>query len=330
MAFSGTEADFVQAHPEAQRVGKSVQVWLWQGREYMPLYKNSLSEDLAQRDLTINAFALDEEGHIFAHPFAFFDVKNGILRPASEQAFFQDPTRLYRLARFAATYPHFTVHKDALKQAQALVQEKKQEALPAERVGRELLKALQAPCPALFFHCLVQCHALHPWFSEMEICLGQAPQILVKWRQYGENAQEMYFSAYELALFRWMFLGALWPAHEGEEVHPMVHMGQRVCLPLAFAKAAVSMTTYGEKARILQNLPLAEQVHMMLTVHKQGLSKLFWAVIDALCPATLPSVYALQALQVLLQVHLPLEWQDRGAASGEKLLELQVQALAGC
>ncbi len=342
MAFSGSAQDFVCAFPQAQQVGKTVHVWLLDGREYMPLYNNCLEDDLRHRDLTINAMALDQNGMLFMHPLALFDMKNSILRPASEQAFYDDPTRIYRLARFAATFKAFTVHITALNQGHAVIQEGKHECIPAERVGRELFKALQAPCPSRFIHTLEKMQGLHPWFTELTF-LSQEQRHL--WGRcmdeytMEENAQSYRLTGgYYLALLRWMFLGALWEDKNEKQhtiifqEHALYHLGQRLSLPLSFSKAAFCMVETFAAARQLQQLPLEAQVRLVYKVHKLGLSELYWQAIDYLCEqlfgqqASKHSTYALALLKILHTIRLPEEWQNKGAQSGQMLFHLQVQA----
>ena len=124
-AFDGTMADFLAAHPEAVRVGKSVDVCLWHGRECMPLRGGTLAADFEARDLTINALALDTAGRLHSHPQALEDLRNSLLRPASPTAFADDPTRVFRLARFAAsavssgTSPLVTIRRPPAAEEQA-------------------------------------------------------------------------------------------------------------------------------------------------------------------------------------------------------------------
>ncbi len=174
MAFEGTVEDFLTAFPTAQKVGKTVHVYLVDGTEYMPLHANSLTADLLHRDLTINALALEACGCIHAHPLAFFDIRHKILRPTSAKAFFHDPTRIYRLARFASTFSHFSVHEEAIRQAYAVVKMQAHAHLPAERVGREFFKALFTEKPSLFLQILKKYHALEPWFQECQTLDSEA------------------------------------------------------------------------------------------------------------------------------------------------------------
>ncbi|MDO5483989.1 MAG: polynucleotide adenylyltransferase, partial [Desulfovibrionaceae bacterium] len=162
-AFAGSLEDFLAAHADARPVGKSVRVCLWHGQEYMPLRGNSIQDDLAARDITVNDLALDSRGVLHFHTQAIADLCNRVLRPASPTALADDPARAFRLARFAALWPDWTVSDEALAQMRGLKADTLAR-LPAERVGRELLKALKGPRPGRFFEVLTRGHALEPWF----------------------------------------------------------------------------------------------------------------------------------------------------------------------
>ena len=66
----------------------------------------TLEQDLARRDLTINAIAQDAQGQLIDPYEGERDLKQGVLRHVS-LAFREDPVRILRLARFAARFPHF-------------------------------------------------------------------------------------------------------------------------------------------------------------------------------------------------------------------------------
>ena len=69
----------------------------------------TLQQDLARRDLTINAIAEDPDTGELIDPFGGQgDIQHRVLRHVSE-AFAEDPVRLLRVARFAARWPDFTV-----------------------------------------------------------------------------------------------------------------------------------------------------------------------------------------------------------------------------
>ena len=166
-AFDADEATFLQRNPEARKVGKSVSVFLLRGQEFMPL-EGTLEEDMRRRDLTINALAEDRDGNLLGHPHALSDLREGILRPASPTSFRDEPVRVFRLARMACELPSFTVHPEAVAQMRAVAGEGLLGRIPAERVGRELMKALASPKPSRWLSVLAEGNCLSPWFRELE------------------------------------------------------------------------------------------------------------------------------------------------------------------
>ena len=127
----------------------------------------SLEEDLIRRDLTINAMAQDETGHIIDPYNGQEDLQNKYLRHVSD-AFVEDPVRLLRIARFAARFPTFTVHPDTLTMLQTMVSNNEVNALVAERVWKELERALTEVAPIRFFAVLDDSHALDVLFPNFK------------------------------------------------------------------------------------------------------------------------------------------------------------------
>ena len=68
----------------------------------------TLEDDLARRDLTINAMARDDGGQIIDPYHGQADLEARILRHVGP-AFVEDPVRILRLARFAARFSDFSV-----------------------------------------------------------------------------------------------------------------------------------------------------------------------------------------------------------------------------
>jgi tRNA nucleotidyltransferase (CCA-adding enzyme) len=127
----------------------------------------SLSEDLIRRDLTINAMAKDAEtGEIFDPYHGQHDLEKKSLHHVSP-AFSEDPVRILRVARFASQLPHFRVHEETNKLMHAMVKSGEADALVAERVWKELSRALIATEPARFFEVLKDCDALSTLFPEL-------------------------------------------------------------------------------------------------------------------------------------------------------------------
>ena len=109
----------------------------------------TLEEDLARRDLTINAIARDGEGRL-VDPFGGErDLKAGILRHVGP-AFVEDPVRVLRVARFAARFG-FAVAPETLALMREIVAGGEADALVAERVWQEFARGLMEPLPGRMF-----------------------------------------------------------------------------------------------------------------------------------------------------------------------------------
>ena len=92
----------------------------------------TLEEDLARRDLTINAIAKDEAG-LFIDPYGgMADLTAGVLRHVSP-AFVEDPVRVLRVARFAARFG-FAIAPETLALMREMAVNGEVDALVAERV----------------------------------------------------------------------------------------------------------------------------------------------------------------------------------------------------
>lgn len=118
----------------------------------------TLEEDLKRRDLTINAIASDAKGAIIDPFNGQKDLKNKVLRHVSP-AFAEDPVRLLRVARFAATFSDFQVHPSTQTLMREIVQAGEVDALVPERVWKELASSLEAKAPWRFFDLVAQCGA---------------------------------------------------------------------------------------------------------------------------------------------------------------------------
>lgn len=121
----------------------------------------TLEEDLLRRDLTINAMAQDKNGKLIDPYHGSSDLSARILRHVSP-AFVDDPLRVLRVARFAARYAHlgFAVAPETLQLMQTIARNGELATLPAERIWKELQRALSEQSPQRFFEILQQCHAL--------------------------------------------------------------------------------------------------------------------------------------------------------------------------
>ncbi|MGL6069715.1 multifunctional CCA addition/repair protein [Craterilacuibacter sp.] len=130
----------------------------------------TLEQDLARRDLTINAMAEDEDGRL-TDPYAGQrDLAAGILRHVSD-AFTEDPVRILRLARFAARFG-FSVAPETMTLMQTMVENGEVDALVPERVWQELARGLMEDTPSRMFAVLRQCGALSRILPEVDALFG--------------------------------------------------------------------------------------------------------------------------------------------------------------
>lgn len=131
----------------------------------------TLEEDLARRDLTINAMAQDDSGAVIDPYRGRHDLKARVLRHVTD-AFREDPVRILRVARFAARYPDFTVAEETQALMRAMVEDGEVAALVPERVWQELARGLTEQKPSRMFEVLRGCGALAVLLPEVERLWG--------------------------------------------------------------------------------------------------------------------------------------------------------------
>jgi tRNA nucleotidyltransferase (CCA-adding enzyme) len=133
----------------------------------------TLEEDLARRDLTINAMARSDDGEIIDPHGGRLDLAERRLRHVSP-AFVEDPLRVLRVARFAARYAPlgFTLAPETLELMRSMVHSGEMGSLVPERVWQETVRALGEARPAEYFEVLRRCGALAAVFPEIDALWG--------------------------------------------------------------------------------------------------------------------------------------------------------------
>jgi len=126
----------------------------------------TLEDDLRRRDLTINAIAQTPNGQLIDPYNGIRDIERKILRHVSP-AFVEDPVRILRVARFAATFGDFTVHPSTKRLMRKIVAKNELAALVPERVWQEFERALSERSPEQFFITLRGCGALAELFPAL-------------------------------------------------------------------------------------------------------------------------------------------------------------------
>ena len=133
----------------------------------------TLEQDLARRDLTVNAMARSADGTLIDPYGGKRDIEARTLRHVSD-AFVEDPVRVLRVARFAARFAPlgFRVATDTLSLMRSMVLRREVDALVAERVWQETEKALREPAASTFLSVLRDCGALELIYPEIDALFG--------------------------------------------------------------------------------------------------------------------------------------------------------------
>ena len=133
----------------------------------------TLEEDLARRDLTVNAMARDEHGDLVDPHGGMQDLRDRILRHVSP-AFTEDPVRVLRVARFAAMLAGegFRVAEETMGLMGDMVASGEVDALVPERIWQETCRALETDRPDVFIETLRACGALARIFPELDRLFG--------------------------------------------------------------------------------------------------------------------------------------------------------------
>lgn len=351
IVFDGTPDEFRRLRESATVVGKTTQNYIVAGRDHTPL-AGTIAQDLENRDLTINALLMDEDGVIHALPSTFADLKNGILRHASPRSFDKDPVRVFRAARFAAVMPGFSIAPDTLALMRQCASGEPFHAVAAERVGNELVKAMHGPVPGNFLEALRQADALAPWLSPFENAhtTPAGPP-----RYHGDDsvldhacavmnvvACMEFQSETDRSLAVWMALchdvgklftdSAQWPRHIGHDKTGAEHalaLAKRLKLPVLWRKAATTAAALHMKGGRYAQLRPGSKVDILHTLHALHLFIPFCALVAA--DSAQPELGAAMRrdMEAMLAVKLPEKWRNQGATSAVRLRELRAKALAG-
>lgn len=143
----------------------------------------TLEQDLARRDLTINAIALrahkagtdglfEIDRDDLIDPFhGQRDLQSRQLRHVTE-AFREDPVRILRIARFAARFTDFSVAPLTRQLMRDMVDHGEVDHLVAERVWQEMARGLGQERPSRMFEALRACGALQRLLPEVDALWG--------------------------------------------------------------------------------------------------------------------------------------------------------------
>ena len=219
----------------------------------------TLEQDLARRDLTINAMAETEGGELIDPYGGARDLKAGVLRHVSP-AFVEDPLRVLRVARFAARFG-FSVADETLALMRTLVDAGEIAHLVAERVWSEMERALGEQRPWVFFEVLRECGAHAVLLPEIEALFGvpqpaaHHPEIdsgvhtLMALQQAARLSRDtrVRFAVLVHDLGKGTTPSAEWPRHIGHEergVKIIKNFCQRLRVPTEYRELAEAVSRY--------------------------------------------------------------------------------------
>jgi tRNA nucleotidyltransferase (CCA-adding enzyme) len=139
----------------------------------------TLEQDLARRDLTINAIALPSSkagatldlAHVVDPFHGRRDLQDKVLRHVTD-AFREDPVRILRVARFAARFADFSIAPETMALMREMVAAGEADALVPERVWQELARGLMEARPSRMFELLRECGALAVLLPEVDRLWG--------------------------------------------------------------------------------------------------------------------------------------------------------------
>lgn len=340
LVLDATVEDFLQAHPAAKPVGKTFPVFILDHQEYSFPRADSLEQDLALRDFTVNALAMDEDGRLFCHPTALEDIKARVLRPASPSSLPDDPLRVIRAARFAAQMPGFTAHVELLQAMRAVAASGALAQPYAERVGQEVQKAIAGERPGEFLRLLDRAGCLSPWLAE----LAGASSIPAGPPQY-HDASVLEHTARVMdrlagdPLSVWMALchdlgkvstpAERLPRHFEHDLRgegAALTLGQRLRLPTRLIRAGADASRWHMIAGNYPELRPSTRVDLLTRLKSRGVLREMFRL--ELADKNRDHSGLVQAeLAVILAVKLPPEDQNLGELSAEKLRGLRIQAL---
>ena len=116
----------------------------------------TLDDDLHRRDVTVNAMALRLDGTLAAVEGALEDLEARVLRVLHDASFVDDPTRVWRVARYAARLGF-----DVDPHTRALAAAADPTTVSGDRLGAELRLALAEPDPLAALQAVAELNAAY-------------------------------------------------------------------------------------------------------------------------------------------------------------------------
>lgn len=321
----------------------------------------TLEEDLKRRDLTINAMAQDEQGNLIDPFNGLRDLDARLLRHVSP-SFSEDPVRILRVARLKARYAHlgFEVAPETLELMRQMVAAGEVDALVAERVWQELVRALAEPTPAAFFEVLRACGANARLFPEIERLFG-VPQPAEHHPEIDTGVHTMMvleqaaklspdpkvrFAALTHDLGKGLTAKELWPKHHGHEsvgVRALEELCDRLKAPKEYKKLAEKVMRFHghcHRAFELRAATLVDTLYALDALRKKNFLEEFLlaCMADSRGRTGFETIdypqadlfRAVQKAALSIDVQPLLKQGLKGESLGQELRQLRIKAVKAC
>ena len=295
--------EFINLFPEARTQGKSFEVYVLNDKEFAMArteiksgkgHKDfivttgeniSIEDDLARRDLRINAIAKEVLTGKIIDPFCGReDIKNKTLGAVTKR-FKEDPLRVYRVARFACEL-EFEVEKRTLQMMHLLKDELL--TLSKERVFSELRKSLKTNRPSIFFKVLKDAEILDIHFKEIYDLIGAIQP--KKYHPEGDafnhtmialdncskitKNEKIKFCALVHDLGKGQTPKEMYPHHYGHEktgIEPLKNLCNRIGVPSDWEKCGITVIREHMRGGIFKNLSIPKKVSFIERVSKSNI-----------------------------------------------------------
>lgn len=298
-----SKEEFETLFPESISRGKVFQVYDMAGKEFALARKErkiqightgfeietgkeiSIQEDLKRRDITINAMAQEVLTKEIIDPYhGQADLEKRCIR-AVGTSFIEDPLRVYRVARFAASL-QFTVEEKTIQYMKMLKSELS--SLSPERVFVEFRKALATKKPSIFFEVLRKAEVLEVHFKEIYDLIGSLQP--VKYHPEGDSYQHTLqvvdnsvfltedlptrFACLVHDLGKGITPKEMQPHHYGHDekgVSLVGNLAKRLVIPNRWTKCGKVAAKYHMKGGIFEKMTPAKQVDFITNIQKSAL-----------------------------------------------------------
>lgn len=251
---------------------------------------SALVADLQRRDFTVNAMAMTLDGELVDPLGGQADLQKMLLVPCNAEVFRHDPLRIFRAFRFETEGYCLSEKATALLRSRGWDEELQR--FPVERFSREMLKALAAPLPEIFFQRMLEFDLGRNWLPEL-FSMHQVPAGPLQYHPEGDLLTHSFqvlarlaaVDSSPLARFCAFFhdIGklatdpALYPKHHGHEESGFKAAPQfcrRLALPLEYGRALAWISRYHGNANRLDQLRTATRIRMAEQSLKAGISEL--------------------------------------------------------